>query len=163
MNDFELRRQLRELRVEREPPRDLWGPISRQIAGQGSRPKRRRWLPVSLAAAVGVAALVAFIQLQPLSLPAPATLEVTERASVRPDGLLPRTAVELDREYRAALQTLPPIDLSAERQATASLLDDSAIQLRSALQQQPESLFLLEQLRRVYALRLRIAQPVWLG
>jgi hypothetical protein len=66
-------------------------------------------------------------------------------------------------EYRAALASLPPSALPEELQQTAQLLDDSALQLRNALRQQPQSLFLLEQLRRVYALRLQLGRPAQLA
>ncbi len=78
-------------------------------------------------------------------------------------GYLPRTADGLDLEYRAALASLPVQALPPELQATAHLLDDSAEQLRSALSVTPDSLFLLDQLRRVYARRLDLGRTTRLS
>jgi len=59
MNDFEIQRRLRELRVVREPGRDLWPDIRVRLrtvqSAARTRARPRRWLPLSAAAMFAVA------------------------------------------------------------------------------------------------------------
>ena len=58
MNDFELRRELRELRNEHQPQRDLWPQISRQIGAEGGASAamgRKPWLALAAAASIALA------------------------------------------------------------------------------------------------------------
>lgn len=155
MNEFELRRQLRELRTDAEPAHDLWPAIEARLPA--SQPTRGgfRWLPLALAASLAVAALVAHQTVGPTADPDAGRAP----ALVRGSEPLPRAATALDIEYRAALAGLPPVALPPELRDTALLLDDSALELREALRQQPDSRFLLDQLRRTYALRLQLGRP----
>lgn len=155
MNEFELRRQLRELRTDAEPALDLWPAIEARLPA--SQPTRRgfRWLPLALVASLAVAALVAHQAMGPTADPAAGRAPSLAGGSES----LPRAASALDIEYRAALASLSPVPLPPELRDTALLLDDSALELREALRQQPDSVFLLDQLRRTYALRLQLGRP----
>ena len=58
MNDFELRRELRELRVDREPQHDLWPRIAQRLNVADMAPTRtarRPWLPFAVAASIALA------------------------------------------------------------------------------------------------------------
>jgi hypothetical protein len=163
MNEFELRRRLRDLQTERDPGRELWPGISARLDSGRARRPSRGWLPLALVA--GAATLLAvLVALRPLPQPSVSAPALAAQGDLSVSlALLPRTAAGMNVEYRAALASLPPSALPEELQQTAQLLDDSALQLRNALRQQPQSLFLLEQLRRVYALRLQLGRPAQLA
>jgi len=163
MNEFELRRRLRDLQAERDPGRELWPEISARLDGARAQRPSRAWLPLALAASVA-AFLAVLVAIRPPATPSPPAPAVAARGDLATSpALLPRTAAGMNVEYRAALASLPPSALPEELQQTAQLLDDSALQLRHALRQQPQSIFLLEQLRRVYALRLQLGRPAQLA
>ncbi|MGQ0800026.1 MAG: hypothetical protein ACT4NL_07955 [Pseudomarimonas sp.] len=168
MNEFELRRQLRELRREREPSRDLWAGIAERIASESAPVSaspglsRHHWLAPALAASAVFAALLIGVTNSSKDgrdgTSNPRQPQYAESAS-----LLSRNADGLALEYRAALTSLPPVPVPSELQTTLNQLDSSAEQLQVALRQQPQSKFLLGQLRRVYARRLQLSRPTWLS
>lgn len=149
MNEFELRSQLRGLRVDREPDRDLWPGIESRVP-----PRRARSLwPWALAASLAVAA-VGLAVMRPLLQPeAPAVAQAEARA--RP---MAREAEAMALNYRAALAELAGRPLPAELRPVARELDDSVREIRLALEEAPDSRLLLEQLRRTYDRRLRLGQ-----
>lgn len=61
-------------------------------------------------------------------------------------------------EYQAALSEVGSSDLPLPLQAAAAELDRSAIQIREAIERDPQSSFLLTRLRDVYSQRLRLSQ-----
>ena len=165
MNEFELRRQLRELRREREPSQDLWADIAERIASNSSpasaSPNSARhlwWAPALAASAVFAALLLGVSNRSPDEASSPRQRQYAAFASS-----LSRNADALALEYEAALTSLPPIPVPSELQSTLQVLDDSAEQLQVALREQPESKFLLGQLRRVYARRLQLSRLIWLS
>ncbi len=165
MNEFELRRQLRELRQGRKPGRDLWAEIATRIASEqlpaSKVPTLRRWSgfgPAMAASGIVAALLLGLANLLPAEMSEEGLRRSPETAS-----MLSRDADGLALEYQAALTSLPPVAVPPELQSTLQLLDSSAEQLQLALRQQPQSLFLLEQLRRVYARRLQLSRPTWLS
>jgi len=163
MNEFELRRALRQLPPEREPGRDLWPQIATEtrIAGRAAinQERKRRRLPFALAASIGLAALIG-VQLEwAVDAPLPVDSPHAVRAEL---AYLPSIAGGLEAEYRAARASLPA-ELPLELQPVANELDASAFELRAALRQQPHSVFLLAQLRRVHDLRLQLARGGRLG
>ncbi len=164
MTEFELRRQLRELRREREPERDLWAGIATRLASNevpvSPAPPSRRW--GWMGSAIAASAVLAALLLGVSNLPPAGPATEGQRQTAKSASLLSRNADGLALEYRAALTSLPPVAVPSELQSTLELLDSSAEQLQSALRQQPQSLFLLEQLRRVYARRLQLSRPTWL-
>jgi hypothetical protein len=73
--------------------------------------------------------------------------------------LVQREADGLTRQYQAALQEVQaPMPVSL--QPTAEALDRDVALIRAALARDPDSVRLLEQLRRTYAHRLALAQRV---
>lgn len=151
MNDESLRFRLRQLPREIEPARDLWPGIAARLPAH--RPKARRWpgllaLAACLCLAVGVAAW-----LRPAAAPAPG-LEAE---------LVQREVEALTREYEAALAEMAGVPVPEPLAPALATLDQSAGQIREALDAQPGSARLLEQLKRTYSRRLALTQRAALG
>jgi hypothetical protein len=142
-----LRWQLRALRQDAVPPHDLWPDIASRLAAQPVR-RTQRWLgPVALAAslvlAIGTVGWFA---------------RTTEVVSPAPT-LVQREAEGLTLQYQAALQEVQA-PTPASLKPTVEALDRDVALIRAALARDPESVRLLEQLRRTYAHRLALAQRV---
>jgi hypothetical protein len=71
-----------------------------------------------------------------------------------------READGMTRQYQAALQEMQAAPMPASLKPTIDELDRDAAMIRAALARDPDSLLLLEQLRRTYAHRLALAQRV---
>lgn len=159
--DASLRLQLRGLRHDREPARDLWPGIAARIAAAPAASPRRhgasRYAPWALAASLVLSVGVAW-RMQPPPAPAPGTPVSSTPGSLSMD----READAMTREYHAALHELQAStpDRSAARPEQPALrqLDQSARQIRTALARDPDARFLLERLRRTYSLRLELTQ-----
>jgi hypothetical protein len=151
-NDFPeaMRWQLRGLRRDATPSRDLWPGIAARLALQQApaRPSQRWLRPLTLAAslvlAVGAVGWFASTDL-PTGPSAPT--------------LVQREADGLARQYQAALQEVQ-VPMPATLRPTAEALDRDVAMIRAALARDPDSVRLLEQLRRTYAHRLALAQRV---
>jgi hypothetical protein len=141
MNDFEWRRQLRDLRQPQAPRRDLWADIERAIdaTSQASAPapvvvqrrtgSRASWfLAAGLAAATVLA--IGLARLQPAM--APATTDLAAAATWKPDD--PRLA-------GAAIE-----------------LGAAQIELRQAIEQAPDSVALQRLLQRTEQQQSRLRQ-----
>ena len=170
--DFELRRRLRGLSADRDPSRDLWPGIAQRLDrvathGQSAsiaRQRRRRsgWPTWSALAAsvLGIGVLVGFWP-DPAQLPvavseAPAAANGAAAAS----RSLRIQAQAMTVEYQAALMEIDAGQMPVPLRAAAAELDRSALQIREAMGSDPQSRFLLERLRNVYAQRLRLSQRV---
>lgn len=145
-----LRWQLRALRQDATPAHDLWPGIAARLAPQQApATPPQRWLrPLALAAslvlAVGTVGWFA---------------RTNQPAAPRAPTLVQREADGLVRQYQAALQEMQA-PMPASLQATAEALDRDVAVIRAALARDPDSVRLLEQLRRTYAHRLALAQRV---
>lgn len=163
-NDDALRWQLRALRRDHVPATDLWPGIAARIARtpQGSdappvaTPARRRtpatrFAPWALAASMVLVVGVAWQQRPDFSAP---------RADAGTPRLLHREADAMTREYDAALREYAAMGVPATPETTDALrqLDRSAVQIRAALQQDPNARFLLDRLRNTYEKRLALTQ-----
>lgn len=165
-SEARLRWQLRGLRRDVPPQRDLWPRIAERIAAtpvaatRMATPRRgigRGWAPLALAASLLLAIGLAW-QLRPL--PGPAAADTVSNA---PGGrLVKREAEAMTREYGAALRELhattpgtirPPSEVAALR-----TLDRSAEEIRAALSRDPDARFLLQRLHSTYAQRLALTQ-----
>lgn len=143
-----LRWQLRALRREVAPTRDLWPGIAARLAAPPAAATRhgRRWrLPLATAAGLllAVGTVVWFAR---------------TGAPIPTPSLVQREAEGLTRQYRGALRELAAAPVPAELRPTLVALDRDAASIRAALARDPDSLLLLEQLRRTYAHRLALAQ-----
>ena len=147
-----LRWQLRALRQDATPPHDLWPGIAARLGAQQAAPSGtpRRWLrPLALAAslvlAVGTVGWFARI------VDVPPAAQTPTLVQLEADGL--------SRQYQAALQEMQA-PMPASLQSTAEALDRDVALIRAALARDPDSVRLLDQLRRTYAHRLALAQRV---
>lgn len=172
-DDEQLLWHLRGLRRETLPTGDLWPGIAARIGadpvgaavaatqqpgerdrrhgGSHSHTRRRasRFAPWALAASLALAVGVAW-QLRPESGTSP--LDPSRQ-------LVHREADALTREYDAALRELQAAGRPAAPVGGALLqLDQSAVQIRTALARDPDARFLLERLRRTYEKRLELTQ-----
>jgi hypothetical protein len=141
-----LRWQLRGLRQDATPASDLWPGIAARLDSQRPVRNPHRWLrPLAMAAslvlAVGLAGWFA---------------RTSDRAT--PEAtLVQREADGLTRQYQAALQEVQ-VPIPPSLKPTADELDRDVAVIRAALARDPDSVRLLEQLRRTYAHRLALAQ-----
>ena len=149
MNDFELRRQLHELRGSREPQHDLWPRIAQQIAA-ASQPvrapgRRRRWpLAVAAALAMAVGAGVFSLALQDHG-------ELTAHTDTASrSGLSVSEQIQRARELAASGD---PRLVSAE-----VVLDTASQELELALRQQPDAVFLVSLINRTHAQQRKLAR-----
>lgn len=157
--DAGLRLQLRGLRREHEPTRDLWPQIAARIAKPAAASPRHRgasrFAPWALAASVVLSlGLVWKMQLPP-TVPGPA-IAATATPSMH------REAEAMTREYQAALRELQASDpslLAAHPvQPGLQALDLGAKQIRTAIAQDPDARFLLDRLHRTYSQRLELTR-----
>ena len=156
--DAALRLALRGLRQDRDPGRDLWASIEARIHAlpQASVPVSppRRWAwPLAMAASMLLSAGLAW-QMRPVD--APALAQATD-ASVAAT-LVQREASTLTVQYQAALRELEFQPAPANWQPGLDALDRSAAEIRSALQQNPDSRLLLQRLRETYTRRLALSR-----
>lgn len=183
-----LRWQLRALRRDQPPSRDLWSGIAARLgeqapagSGQGdpvplaaaqagptailARPRaaRRGWMaPLALAASVAALAigLGAHYRAQGPAAPAGgvAVAQNAPAAAATP-SLVQREAQGMTLQYQAALREVEPASAASVAMKPAfEDLDRNAALILDALSHDPDSRMLLEQLRRTYARRLALAQ-----
>lgn len=142
-----LRWRLRALRRDEAPSRDLWTGIATRLPDRAAASPPRRWhAPAALAASVLLAISVVGVWQGRVSTSTPA------------DTLVQREADGMARQYQAALQELAPAQAPRPLQSTIEALDRDVALIHDALDRDPDSRLLLEQLRRTYARRLSLAQ-----
>lgn len=145
-----LRWQLRAQRRDIAPPADLWTGIAARLEAPAPRAVRRTpWfaMAASVLLAIGAGTLV-------------------QRAKMPGvDPVAHREAQSLTREYDRALKSMPAAAASSSTELAPALveLDRSARQIRRALERDPDSRLLLDQLRRTYSLRLSLSQRAVVG
>lgn len=153
--DARLRLALRGLRRDEPPARDLWPELAARLAQTPQQATTaaspRVWVPtLALAASLLLAVGLAW-HLRPAVAP--------DDESAR---LIQREAQAMTREYRAALYELersaPPPPATSPVTPALHELDRSAVQIRTALDRDPDARFLLERLRSTYAQRLALTQ-----
>ena len=145
-----LRWQLRAQRRDVAPPVDLWPGIAAQL--QRQPPVR----PTPRAPRFAVAASVLLAM-------AAGGLVYGTRTSQPSNTVAHREAQSMTREYDRALRAMPRTQAPAELTPAFTELDRSAREIRRALQRDPDSRLLLEQLRRTYSLRLALSQRALVG
>jgi hypothetical protein len=154
MSETDLRWRLRQLPRGVEPSRDLWPAIQ---AGIERRPLRkpRRWLTgLALAASVLLAGGLFWQRVNhgaPTATDDPTAKIVTSESRAITD------------EYQAALRQYDGAPIAPQLSPSLSTLDRSVAQIQSALVADPHSLFLLQQLRKTYSLRLSLTQRAVTG
>lgn len=159
-----LRWQLRGLREDIAPQRDLWAGIAERIAAGPDitqpaptpappRPSRRlRW--VAMAASIGLAFALAW-QLRPTPVAAPTPSGSNDVAA----NTISREAAAMTQQYQTALREIDAHGRPVTAHADALReLDTGVEQVRDALTRDPDSRFLLRQLQKLYTQRLALAQ-----
>lgn len=143
-----LRWQLRAMRRDVPPSPDLWPGIAARL--EPARPPVARRAPWYALAASVLLAVTAGTLVHP-------------RLAAEPDAITRREVQNLTREYDRALRQMP--DAATDRAVAPGLaeLDRSAREIRHALDRDPDSRLLLEQLRRTYTLRLALSQRAIVG
>jgi hypothetical protein len=165
IGEAELRMALHGLRKDIEPGHDLWPGIAARLQSQ-PRPSaqpasktRHAWLwPFATAATVLLAVGVAW-QIKP-GKPVAAIAPVIAQ-DVRPAThatLVQREADSLTVQYHAAMREIAPQPVPASWQPGLDALDRSALEIRGALQRDPDSRLLLQRLRDTYTRRLALAR-----
>lgn len=158
----DLRLQLRRLRADAPPGRDLWPGIARGIEAlprrnapaPGRRPRPLSWFAM---AAVLVLAVGMGWQLRPDGADAPAP-QPAATPSPPGNGVLLAQADAMAREYEAALREVEAARGIDAPTPVLAELDAAAATLHAALSQAPDSRFLFDRLQRVYAQRLAVTQ-----
>lgn len=154
MNDFELRRQLRNLPKEIAPARDLWPGIAAQLPPQTRRLAKSNFWPrcIAIAACLGLAiGLVANFSAQ------------INFAEQKNDQVALREVQAMTKDYQFALGQLEVLPVAEDVRPALVTLDGSAASIEQALRSRPQSRVLLEQLRRTYARRLALTQRGLVG
>ncbi|QDH70833.1 hypothetical protein [Marilutibacter alkalisoli] len=159
-----LRWQLRGLRQEHAPGRDLWPGIANRLPPRdaiAAAPRRRKRWPAPLAMAASLLLVVGMLVLgrpgwDDLRSPDNTAPQVADAATA-PSPLARETA-GLSEQYQAAFREIGPVPDDNPMRPVIDELDRNASQILTALAEQPDSRLLFEQLRRTYARRLAVSQ-----
>lgn len=157
-----LRWQLRALRRDEAPSRELWPDIAARLqpqaaatTGAGTMPRPRWITPVALAATLVIALATGGLWRSGV-VPGQPSAVVNPTAT-----LMQREAEGLALQYNAALSEIATAQSApGPMQPVIDELDRSLILIHDALARDPGSPLLLDQLRRTYAHRLALAQRV---
>lgn len=137
-NEFAWRNQLRGLRGDVEPARELWPSIAARIA---VRPATQRWRSgLGLAAALVVAAGVGALAWRTSSPPAVPLAAATVPTPVAPEGVALAWAIPKGSQLAVGARDL----------------DAASAALQQAIERQPRALFLVGLLNRTNDQRLRL-------
>ena len=159
MTETDLRWQLRQLPREIEPTRDLWPGIAAAIERRPA-PRAHRWMLPSFGMAASVL-VVAGLAWKHLGSSVPT---VPVEAAADTSALVVATESRaITDEYQAALRQYKGAPVPAALEPTLGELDRSVVQIQRAIARDPDSVFLLEQLRRTYSTRLALTQRAVTG
>ena len=170
MGEAQMRMALGGLRRDIETEYDLWPGIAARLqlapqqSGQASRRPRTGWLwPLAMAASLVLAVGVAW-QVKPLK-PATDTVPQIAQASPVTTAVVAKSATLIQREadsmtvhYESAMRQMELKPLPVGWQPGLDALGRSAIEIRTAMQHDPDSRLLLERLRATYTRRLVLAR-----
>lgn len=150
-SDERLRWQLRALRTDAPPTRDLWPGIAARIARPRARvANRRRFAWLAAAASLLLAFGIGWQLRPPVQSPAGASL-------------VQREADAMTRDYDTAMRRMQATAPVAHDDPALHELDRSAALIRQALQHDPDAGFLLQRLRHTYEKRIALTQRTLLG
>lgn len=154
-----LRWQLKGLRQDIPPTRDLWPGIAARIA---ELPQPAEAVPASPDADTirtrgGPRRLVPWAMAASVLLTVGFLWQATHLTPPQ-EPLIRQEAVQLTRDYQGALAQIQGAEAHPELGGALRELDRSAEEILAALDRAPNTRFLLEQLRRTYAKRLALTQ-----
>ncbi len=156
MKETDLRWQLRQMPREMELSRDLWPAIEAGIRRQPPAPAPRRW-PAALAAAATLLLVGGlYWRTGASSGPTPSSAQIEAR-------VVSAEARAITDEYQAALRQFDGAPVAPQAEPSIAALDRSVAQIQSAIVADPDSVFLLGQLRRTYSHRLQLTQRAVAG
>ena len=155
MTETDLRWRLRQLPRDIEPAADLWPGIAAAIGRQPAQ-RTHRWLLSSLAMAASVL-LVAGLAWHRAAAPPPSP--TVDPAAV----VVAAESRAITDEYQAALRQYRGAPVPEAIEPTLGELDRSVAQIQRAIARDPDSVFLLEQLRRTYSTRLALTRRAVTG
>ncbi|WP_426688383.1 hypothetical protein [Rhodanobacter ginsengiterrae] len=145
MNEFEWRRQMRELRQPRLPPRDLWAGIEAALDETGHHngaadarqpPQRRRWLfGVVLAASLVLAAGIGWHVTRTPASPASTTFASNASPWKPSDPRLSGAAIELDAAHMELLLAIQQAPNSPALQRLLGRTEQQQTELRQLANQ----------------------------
>ncbi len=154
MSEIDLRWRLRQLPRDIDPPRDLWPDIAEGIAPRPASVHRRWPMNVAMAASLLLTAGLLWKTL-PLSMP-PAPNDPTAL-------IVTREAQAITDEYQATLRQFDGAPIADQANPGLQALDRSVLQIRQAIAADPDSVFLLQQLRKTCSRRLALTQRAIVG
>lgn len=169
-----LRWQLKGLRQDTPPTRDLWPGIAARIAelpqpaetAPAHQTQPGRWFPWTKTATpaagttrvrTGPRRLVPWAMAASMLLTVGFLWQATHLTPPQ-EPLIRREAAQLTRDYQGALAQIQGAEAHPELGGALQELDRSAEEILAALDRAPNTRFLLEQLRRTYAKRLALTQ-----
>jgi hypothetical protein len=155
MKETDLRWQLRQLPRELDLPNDLWPAIEAGIRREPARPRSTRWPAALAAAATFVLAAGLYWRADQAAMPVEAT-PIEAR-------IVNNEARAITDEYQAAIKQFDGAPLAPQVEPSIAALDRSVAQIQSAIVADPDSVFLLDQLRRTYERRLELTQRAVIG
>ena len=150
MTETDLRWQLRQLTREMEPSRDLWPAIAAAIEQQPVRRVPRRWLPTF---AIAASLLLVGGLVWKMQVPVGASPDLDPSARI-----VASESRAITDEYQAALQQYEGATIAPQLRPSLGELDRSVVQIKRAIAADPQSVFLLQQLRKTYSRRLALTQ-----
>lgn len=169
LGDAQLQLALRGLRRDIEPTQDLWPGIAARLSPhtqQAARISRGAWarsssiwpwaLAASLLLAVGLLAQPGPRAVRPLAVASASGDQVNTAA-------LPAQAQVMTLHYQAALRELNTDGLPASWQPGLQALDHSAAQVQAALRKNPDSPWLMGQLRQIYLRKIALSRRALLA
>ena len=169
MGDAQLQLALRGLRRDIEPARDVWPGIAARLSPQfphvpvqssGASAKVTPIWPWALAASL-LLALGVFVQPGPQAARPLAVADTSSNPSKTAE--LPVQAQVMGLHYQAALRELNTTGLPASWQPGLQALDHSAAQIQAALRKNPDSPWLMGQLRQIYLRKIALSRRALLA
>ena len=152
MTETDLRWQLRQLPREMEPTRDLWPGIEAAI-GRRQAPRRSSWRHLTSLAMAASLVLAAGLFWKTRSGPDAGLTPGNPSAVV-----VATESHAITEEYQAALRQYDGAPIAAPMRGSLGELDRSVVQIQQAIERDPKSVFLLQQLRKTYSRRLALTQ-----
>ena len=161
MSSDDLRWKLRQLPRERELSRDLWPAIAAAIGAPGSRfvnqPQPAASHGLRWTSAIAAALVLASVGWS--LLPRPGLLHSVLPSRRNSEHVLVlQEADAIRNRYQAELSQFRGSPVPEDFASALRELDVSAENIRTALDRQPDAVFLLGQLRHTYARRLELTQ-----
>jgi len=169
MGDAQLQLALRGMRRDIEPTRDLWPGIAARLSPQfqhvpvqsaGTSAKVSPIWPWALAASL-MLALGLLVQPSPQTVRPLAVADTSSNPSNT--AVLPVQAQVMGLHYQAALRELNTTGLPASWQPGLQALDHSAAQIQAALRKNPDSPWLMGQLRQIYLRKIALSRRALLA